>query len=551
MIYNEDPDKCYDCTTGVVHDAIYTKPLLSIDMGDRNIEAMPPRLSEDQIAELYYKPMRVTPSLEGSVELMKAEISLLDELRIPVPFAEEFEDAVYNKLLVSYRTRRNLLLPISENVVIGDKEDRQDFTMQPSLNSDGDMGIALLGVGGTGKTNAIHCLTTHYPQAVRHITEKGTYVQIFWIRIEVPATGDLETMFNSFGTELDRALGNKKPVYFTLIKKQQKLAQKVLMISNLIRRFSIGLFIIDEIQRLKFGKANKIDSYSNIIDIVDKSKVVLIVAGTEKAFSLFVGKYYDHRRIGVEISTTESCYDRDNFDIIASSIMSVNWFKTPQPLDDKRNLDAMFAETSGTIARIISVWKTLQYEYVMLSDEEKQVFVLTPEFIHLCSRKQNRSQAEDIRLAVDTDFAMRMKMLEDDGEKLYGPETMNLMPQAVLAQDENEIIEKQKSRDISYRLMSLPRPDCAMRLFERAKINLSENGFVVPETTVEEAVTIILNQKVSLKQDESELLKKILQKVRILRKKKNSPPKLVNGSDEIPEIKLDEFSADILELKDK
>ena len=50
------------------------------------------------------------------------------------------------------------------------------------------------------------CLTV-YPQAVRHITAKEQYVQVLWIRIEVPATGDMETLLNCFGEELDRALG--------------------------------------------------------------------------------------------------------------------------------------------------------------------------------------------------------------------------------------------------------------------------------------------------------------------------------------------------------
>ncbi|MDD7160985.1 MAG: hypothetical protein SPF69_04650 [Candidatus Ornithospirochaeta sp.] len=40
------------------------------------------------------------------------------------------------------------------------------------INSDGDMGIALIGVDGTGKTNVIQCLAEHYPQAVKHITDK-------------------------------------------------------------------------------------------------------------------------------------------------------------------------------------------------------------------------------------------------------------------------------------------------------------------------------------------------------------------------------------------
>ena len=63
--------------------------------------------------------------------------------------------------------------------------------------------------------------------------------------------------------------------------------------------------------------------------------------------------------------------------------------------------------------------------------------------------------------------------------------------------------------------MALPRPDCVLRIFERARMSISENGYTnVTDDMIEEAVTIVLKQNVSLKQSEDELLAKTLQKTR-------------------------------------
>ena len=81
-------------------------------------------------------------------------------------------------------------------------------------------------------------------------------------------------------------------------------------------------------------------------------------------------------------------------------------------------------------------------------------------------------------------------------------------------------------------------------------MNISENGYTnVTDDMIEEAVTIVLKQKVSLKQSEDELLAKTLQKTRgmMKRNRKGSSAKPVTSIPESPpEIKLVEFSPELL-----
>ena len=120
----------------------------------------------------------------------------------------------------------------------------------------------------------------------------------------------------------------------------------------------------------------------------------------------------------------------------------------------------------------------------------------------------------------------------------------------LLSNDELRTIEQEKRKELTYRLMALPRPDCVLRIFERARMNISENAFKnVTDDMIEEAVTVVLKQKVSLKQSEDVLLAKTLQKLRgiMKRNKKETPAKPATAIPESPtEINLVEFSPELL-----
>ena len=82
-------------------------------------------------------------------------------------------------------------------------------------------------------------------------------------------------------------------------------------------------------------------------------------------------------------------------------------------------------------------------------------------------------------------------------------------------------------------------------------MNISENGYKnYTDDMIEDAVTVVLKQKVSQKQSEDVLLAKTLQKLRgiMKRNKKETPAKPATDITESPtEFKLVEFSPELLE----
>ncbi len=413
---------------------------------------------------------------------------------------------MYLGFLSSYRQRKSCLVPVPEDVVINDTETTQEMTMHRALNGDDGKDIALLGVPGTGKTECINKLLSHYPQHIVHHTEDGTFHQILWIKIEPSSNNDLATLYDNFGIALDNALGNKN-VYASLIRKKRKLGEKANYISSLINTFSIGMLIIDEIQRLELNK-NRAESFESIMTIMNNTKVLFLVAGTEEAYSIIFNKYYTWRRIGCQISTTMYCRDREYFNVSMPLIMGINWFKTKQEYNRPDILDTMYNITSGKIDLMIKLWKNVQTDYVHLLDEEKKSFVLTPEFIITSSRRHDIFMPEMTRDAISNDLMMRANLkLDEESKKAASKSTK-------AAGDNDDVVLMKEKLKIMNRFSSLERKDDAYHIYERAKLNLSESGDEYSDETILSVIEKTLSTKNNKNKELKELLSLILRKIR-------------------------------------
>ncbi len=514
MTEDNDIEKTgYECVMGKIEDAIYSKPLLNYDRDNIFIKALPPALSKNEIIAKYFRTFPETPDVTASEDVQMAQIQLFSEARLPLPHIKELEEKFRNCLINSYRKRYETLYRSKALITVNDEIQFQSYELGVPLEGDGGTGVAVVGIGGSGKTCSIKTLLSTYPQTIRHRTDDGSFLQVCWIKIEPSSNNDLATLFDNFGIALDRALCNSTPVYGPMIQKQRKLGEKANVICSLVRLFSIGIIIIDEIQRLEFNK-NRAESYENIMTITNNTKVALMVAGTEEAYGLFFNKYYTLRRVGDVISTTLYCKDRKSFDAIAGMVMGINWFRTPQNIGSKEILDAMYIETAGTISRIIDVWKEVQKEYIRLDDTEKESFILTADFIRNSSKAIQRYIAAQTREAIDNDLAIRKANVE----------ALEVVGMAESDRSNRAVQDVARSLEIRSMLSDLVRSDSAIRVFERAVINLTEAGKDYQEEAVANAVRDVFNLKGSLQLDEEKLLTKTLQKLG--KKKPDRKPKV-------------------------
>ena len=531
---SEEKRKSYECIRGKAEEAIYSKPLLDYDRNNLCISALPPVRTEDEARAFHYRQFPIKPSIHAPVQVQEAEIELLSTLRIPLGYCVRTEDDIYTGLVNSYRKRICDLKQRPVAVTVGNEVVTQDYTMQTPMKGDDGDGIALLGIGGTGKTETITMLLDNYPQQIVHHINNETFHQLVWIKIEPSGNNDLATLFNNFGYALDEALGNTNPVYSRLLEKKKKLGEKSNCIASLIRTFSIGAIIIDEIERLD-PVANRKESFESLMTFLNMTKALLVVAGTSEAYDLLFNKYYTIRRISNHITTSLYCDDREFFDGAMSLIMGINWFETEQNLEDKVLLDCLYRETSGKIDLMIKSWKNVQKRYVRLSEEEKENFVLTPDFIRNASRYPNPYMPELTRGALDEDFSVRIKHSKEESAA-SSPATMTKP-----AKDSKTSLSPAMMKDILLyrdRLLRLDRGEEAVNVYERVKMNIDESGEEYSDETIVTLIEQVLKMKKSKGMSGKELLAAVLRKLR--NKPEEKKPKV--KADAKSEINLATFT---------
>ena len=304
-----------------------------MDKGIKFIEALPDKMTDEEISQFYYDRFPIKPSIDAKPYLQEEEIHLLENLRLPLEPVYELESTFLKILKVSYRNRSSSLIQSDESIIVKDSPDVQTESIDTMTKGDGHTGLSLLGIGGCGKTCSINRMLERYPQTLIHNTSGGTTIQIVWLYVQPSSNSDLSVLMDSIGDAIDRALCNKTPVYGRYIRALKKLGQKSDKVAQLFRLFNVGVLIIDEIQRFNTF-INKNESFEVILTMINKSKTGLLVCGTEDAYEKFLKKYYILRRMGKPIRASRYCNDYEYFSNLAKMVMSVQWFRQPQAITD-------------------------------------------------------------------------------------------------------------------------------------------------------------------------------------------------------------------------
>ncbi len=510
--FNTDPNVTYPLKSRNGVKAIYTRPEMPIDRDNMFIAALPKMLTEDEVSLYYYQKFPGTISKDAPVRIQKQEIALLDNILLPLDYADEAEEKFREILERSYRKRHMNGTIENAEIIIGNEKTSQGESMTCSIGKDGHTGMGLLGVGGTGKSSFISKMLERYPQVIIHDNEKGQTVQIVWLYVMPLSRRDLNGFMNSIAEEIDKAIMNNREVYSKEVRTKKTLGEKAKYIADLFRLFNVGALIIDEVQMFEVYK-NQSDSYESLMTIIDKSKVAMFLCGTEEAFHKFFYRYYVVRRIGEPIGATDYCRNFDSFKDIFNTLAEVNWFKYPVYPDlpkaklEEFKVEVMNAfqyETAGIIERIIHLWQNIQKEYVNLSDEEKRKFILTPEVIKKVSRKKdpfmslfaNETVKNDLLLSDDASNSIESNEIHYDDDK---------NSKAVV----NAAIKRVNSK-LSKSIEKCRNPILAQALFERVTEYMTTGGENYSNETIINEIIHTIGLNSSKDKTEDELLTKTI-----------------------------------------
>ena len=412
--------------SGVPVKAVYIKSKVSMDRGNPFIEALPlPRIEADVVCA--YEKGLPDYDLDKARTLSKTEKLLqleeLKHLRFVLPFHEELEIRFYNALLVSYRMREFVFSNrIGLQCNVGKEDTVQAGRVLGNPADAANAGFSLIGYSGCGKSTAIHTLLSRYPQVIVHRVGDGYFTQIVYLVVNCVANSNFSALYEVIGAAIDRALGNFLPTYAAEISKTATLGKKAEKIKGFIDKFGIGAIIFDEIQLIDFNSARE-NSFDSLLTLVNRTKMALIVVGTEDAKSKMFKELRTARRVGPVISGDLYCSNRKFFALLVKLLFKYQWFDEPISATEDI-INELYGVTKGVIDQLISIYTAMHYEY--LAKGEKQMKV-DAEFIRKVARKYYPEMQNILKKLEDIKYSNNSK--DNTALKNIRPEIMDTKAQ--------------------------------------------------------------------------------------------------------------------------
>ena len=373
--------EAYDLTSQTVVPARYVKAKIKEDEGNMYIEALPyPRENKDiyraysrSFASYDYDSIKKMTKLEKMLQ-----VSMLKEIRFPLPFHSELEFSFYNALLISYRHRTRCPVYDKNINYMAENRDNEMTSVLYGDSSDAtNAGFSLIGYSGCGKSSAISTLVSHYPQVIIHEDGDGGYFpQITYLVVNCIANSNFSALYEGIGDAIDKAFGNAQPVYALEIKKTMGLGNKAEKVRSFIELFGVGIIIFDEIQLIDF-QHTKENSFDSLLTLANRTKVAIAVVGTEDARDKMFHELRTARRVGIMINGNRYCENREFFEYLVSQIFEYQWFKEPIEVTDKI-IDALYDVTKGIIDQLVSIYSCMNIEAITA----RKKIEINADFIH-------------------------------------------------------------------------------------------------------------------------------------------------------------------------
>jgi hypothetical protein len=159
-------------------------------------------------------------------------------------------------------------------------------------------GFNILGLSGGGKSRAVLRCLHLLPQTIRHSQFRGrafTCKQLVWLKLDCPFDGNLKGLCIQFFNTVDSILGTD---YRRNYAGKRRITDELLSDMALVTaNHSLGVLVVDEIQRLSLAKSGGADKMLNFfVQLVSTIGVPVILVGTYKGMTVLSGEFSQIRR---------------------------------------------------------------------------------------------------------------------------------------------------------------------------------------------------------------------------------------------------------------
>lgn len=288
---------------GKIRNAIYRDQQITNYFGNPLIEALPRILSTKEAMKRlahypdYDESMRKL-SDEYRYHQMEDIVRFFTPLNVHIDLERRISRVIRtglierNPMKTSFWRNNNKRSNQIKSNSISQYGDDDDF------HSTSAYGFNTVGISGIGKSLAFERILRLMPQVINHSKYKGcnfTFSQIVWLKLDCPFDGSLKGLCINFFQIVDSLLGTS---YHKNYGNKNNTTDEMLPYMALVAaNHSIGVLVIDEIQRLSLAKSGGVEKMLNFfVQLVNTVGVPVVLVGTYKSLSVFDGNFSQMRR---------------------------------------------------------------------------------------------------------------------------------------------------------------------------------------------------------------------------------------------------------------
>lgn len=432
----------YDLQETNIVDAVYVKAILDIDRGNPYIEALPSPRNDKGIMAAYTRrlPGYSFDKVKDMSKLDKmVAVGTLREIRFPLPFNKDLEFAMYNALLTSYRSRRQVKSDNSHIDIAVDNVSKQTNTVLYGDSSEAtSAGFSLIGYSGCGKSSSISNLVHYYPQVIMHNDEGGGYFpQIVYLVVNCVPNSNFAALYEGIGDAIDKALNNITPVYAKAISRATGLGKKAELVKNYVELFGIGIIIFDEIQLLDFSHTRE-NTFDSLLTLANRTKVAVAVVGTEDAREKMFKELRTTRRVGMLINGNLYCENKEYFAFLVKNLFRYQWFDEMVPVTGDL-VDALYEVTKGIVDQLIGVYSCMHYDYLSKKKKPK----INADYVRTVANKFYPGIQDVLANLESTDNTAELQVIRNEAEDM-----VNALISSTKQQAEMQKIMRDTNRNI-------------------------------------------------------------------------------------------------------
>lgn len=421
----------------------YNNAALPEHKGNPLIEALPPIL-EDLELILRFKRKQPCNSDEKQLpaHIRKKCVARIAHFLEPSIDYVEVHRAIEDAILQGY-TPKNPLKPSTQQYLHYANYNEIETSPSDGRFKPRGTAITMVGPSGAGKSYMIERILDFYPQKITHTTykkKKLNFEQIVWLKIDCPENISITGLLAAVLTEFDRMTGTNDAEKSH--SRGDAIAKARVQIEQKFKFYSVGLFVIDEIQNLNINNERLKKIFLQLILVlINRTGVPILFCGNPEVLDILKSTLKNARRAESGGLFFVSSIQKEEWNLFVTHLWRYQWTNIDTPLT-KQLSDELFKLSNGLPDFAVRTFQEAQKLVIGTDDESISCSVLREGYSKACAL--SKESLDEMREYGQQDLVEYGQFSEDINKEIKNP-----IDQGDTEEKDTKINEKIKIADVN------------------------------------------------------------------------------------------------------